>query len=110
MIKSNNNTHQFIHFGPRYCIKCRNNSIEIFDFFNNPMYYASVITAYEYSRKPLDEILGNRVIYRMRCRKCGTNYNIRWDEGYPLPDLYECNKDNALFIDSFKHCNALVDK
>lgn len=89
-----------LHFGPRYCRYCKTNSIEIFDYFNNPMGYATIADSYM-KYLPAGGILDKKVVYKMRCRRCGKEYRIRNDNGYPVPDLYPDNENYAEFIRLF---------
>lgn len=82
---------------PDFCDICKKQAIEIFDYFNNPMRYSKIVDAYE-RRQSIDGLLDKRAIYRMRCRSCGHVYSIRWEDEYPLPDLYPYHKSNQLFL------------
>ena len=89
-------TSPFIFYGPCFCRVCKNNSIELFDYFNNPLGYKHVSDHYMNAQSGKVEIdFGKYSIYRMRCRKCGTNYFIKWNNGYPLPQSnYDGFMDN----------------
>ena len=91
-------------FGPDYCKKCKTRSIEIFDFFNNPMGYNAISNAYMQGI-PNNGMLDKRAVYRMRCRRCATVFQIRWDNHYPVPDLYPANKDYKQFVQEFNDLN-----
>lgn len=40
-------------------------------------------------------------IYTMKCKYCGKQYNIIWDNGYPLPDLRSGGGLHKEFIDFY---------
>lgn len=68
-------------YRPEHCIKCDRDSIEVFDYFNRPMNYAKACIA----RATGQHYEFKNPIYAMRCRCCGTKYNIRYDsDGFPL--------------------------
>ena len=90
-----------IYYGPNFCLKCKNRSIEIFNYFNYPMGYDKIANAFM-SGYPVGTLLDKSAIYKMRCRKCGTNYSIRWEGEYPVPDLYKSHRDNREFLQMFK--------
>lgn len=91
-------------YGPDYCKKCKTKSIEIFDYFNNPMGYRSISNAYTQGI-PNKDLLNKRAVYRMRCRRCGTVFQIRWDNHYPVPDLYTENAKYEQFMKEFEIMN-----
>ena len=89
---------------PDFCPRCKRNTIEVFDYFNNPMGYTKIIDRYE-KRAPVDDLLNRRAIYRMRCKSCSKVYAIRWDGPYPIPDVYPTHENNREFIAFFSQMN-----
>jgi hypothetical protein len=71
-------------FRPELCQACKNQTIEIYDYYGNPLGYTKVIDRRELK---LDPELDKRAVYQMKCRRCGVIYDIVWVDGYPLPDL-----------------------
>lgn len=69
---------------PVLCSKCNNHTIEIYDYFGNPLGYERVLNRKEMH---LDSDLDAKAVYEMKCRKCGAKYNIIWENDYPYPDL-----------------------
>lgn len=98
---SSNVKYPIIYFGPDMCPKCKNRTIEIFDYFNNPMGYSKLLDLWN-KGKPITEIIDKRSIYKMRCRSCGTNYSIRYYGEIPLPDLFKLDEKNWAFMDKYK--------
>lgn len=92
-----------IIYGPDFCKKCNMRAIEIFDYFNSPMGYHNVAKDYMKGEPNKFAIMQRKTIYKMRCRNCGTTYNIRWDRGYPVPDLYTENESNRAFMIQYKN-------
>lgn len=65
-----------------YCFDCSNTSIEIFDYFDKPLYYNRLVTA-RLNKLPTRV---DRNIFVMRCTKCGKIYHIKYDEkDFPIP-------------------------
>lgn len=65
------------------CSNCGKDTIEIFDFFGNPVRYKAMILG-----KPESlEFLKDRNIYSMKCKNCGMEYKMEWkdDASYPIP-------------------------
>ena len=72
-----------------YCFKCNSQSIECFDFFNNPLGYSKMVNNKLYNRNWKD-ILKNKTIFNMECKSCGQKYDIMFtDDHFPKP----VNKD-----------------
>ena len=85
------------------CHRCGSESLELYDYFNNPMNYKEIINYYmEGSRMP--KALNNkRDFYTIRCKKCGKTYPIIWRRGFPLPDFNPRNISEFMY--DFKHAN-----
>lgn len=88
-------------YGPDFCRNCNRKSIELFDYWNNPMRYHDMVKDYLEFKPNRFTILNNKTVYKLRCRSCGKNYAIRWDRGYPVPDLYNENKNNNFFMSKY---------
>lgn len=73
-----------IFLSPALCSKCNTESIELYDYFGNPLGYSEILYRRELG---LDPDLNHRAIYEMKCRKCNSKYPIVWENGFPLPDL-----------------------
>lgn len=84
---------------PDYCSVCRRHTIEIFDYFNYPQHYADLALA-SFEHRPIP-CLDTRDIYTMRCRSCGKEYAIQWEDGMPKPVLYPDNRPIRHFIQSY---------
>lgn len=88
--------------GPDFCKACNTRSIELFDYWNNPMRYHDIAKDYMEFKPNRFAMFNKKTVYKLRCRNCGKNYPIRWDRGYPVPDLYKENKDNRFFMTRYR--------
>lgn len=92
----------FILYRMDYCTNCHTNSIEIYDYFNNPMGYKGMADLFM-SNSPMPKALINkREFYTFRCKRCGATYPIIWSHGYPIPDLSP--RHISMFMYNFKTC------
>ena len=85
------------------CHNCESDySLELYDYFNTPMGYRSIIDSFMNNNESMPKsLLNKRAFYNIRCKKCGTCYPIRWVHGYPLPDFG--TDDYKTFLREFKN-------
>ena len=95
------NNRPIIFYGPDWCKACNTRSIELFDYWNNPMRYHDMVKDYMAFKPNRFAILNKKTVYRLRCRNCGKDYTIRWDRGYPVPDLFIEDIDNKSFMQQY---------
>lgn len=88
-----------------YCDRCSQTKIELFDYFNNPMGYSKMVLGY-IQNGDVPEIINRKAVYRMRCRGCGKDYAIQWDNNFPRPihDKPE-NRFMNIFLGLYKEDN-----
>jgi len=87
------------------CNRCKTQAIEIYDKYNHPLNYRSIIDDYMKNIYTSNKFTGidniKYDIYDMKCRKCGQHYSIIWRNNYPLPDLTGSGGRIKEFIDFF---------
>lgn len=66
-----------------FCPNCGRNKIEMFNFFNSPMHYSSIVD--KFIRGDLIVDSHKYEAYMMRCTACGKCYDIIWDGNFPMP-------------------------
>ena len=70
---------------PDLCQRCKKQAIEIYDYFGNSLNYKSIVDKW---MNGIPIKLDNRYpIYSMKCKACGKEYKIVWNDEFPLPDL-----------------------
>lgn len=69
------------------CQNCGNQALEIYDYFNNPMGYKSIIDLFMSNQKMPSALINKRAFYTIRCKKCGHCYPIMWLGGFPIPEF-----------------------
>ncbi len=92
-----------LHYRYDYCFKCNSQSIECYDYFNNPIGYSKMVS---YKLNNMDwkgKILKGKVILKMECKSCGQKYDIIFEEKdkFPIPII----KDfllSKIFYSGFK--------
>ena len=82
------------------CPKCKHVSLELYDYFNNPMGYHSMIDCYEQGKRLPEGYINKRDFYTIRCKHCGTCFPIIWRLGYPFADCSPL--DREIFLKKFK--------
>lgn len=85
------------------CQNCGNQTLEIYDYFNNPMGYKSIVDLFMSNQKMPLSLMNKRAFYTIRCKKCGKMYPIIWVGGFPLPDFTPSHISE--FVQSFGELN-----
>lgn len=92
----------FIFYRMDRCQNCNSEySLEIYDYFNTPMGYRSIIDLFTAGKQMPKSYLNKRAFYTIRCKKCGKCYPIKWVRGFPLPDFG--TDDFKMFLREFKY-------
>lgn len=92
----------FIFYRMDRCQNCGTENLEIYDYFNNPMGYKSIVDLYMSGSLMPKAIINKRDFYTIRCKKCGKTYPIIWSYGFPLPDFSP--RHISRFLYAFKTC------
>lgn len=80
-----------------HCINCDSKrAIEAFNTFNKPVQFSMLLD----NIANLNKILDNVTLSHMKCRKCGKEYRIIWDENKIPRPLYVENKID-LFLNKY---------
>lgn len=75
---------------PLICPRCKTKSIELFSMKNKVIGYEKVLNNHI--------SIDNGVIYKLRCRKCGKDYSIRWIDGLPYIDVDDYGKKKFMVM------------
>ena len=87
-----------IFFGPKLCQACNKQGIEIYDRFDNPLGYSSLLR--DKNSTGLRSI-DRKAIYSMKCSYCGKQYDIHWVDNFPYPAMRDISVTQQ-FIKEFK--------
>lgn len=82
------------------CPRCKNLSLEIYDYWNNPMGYRHIIDAYTNGETMPVGMLNKREFYTIRCKKCGQAFPIIWRDRFPFAESNPMDK--SIFRGKFK--------
>lgn len=89
-----------LFFPYNYCMNCKMNSIEVYSWHNYAQRYEKILNQYKLSGKAPSDLLDKYGIYTMRCKNCGKEYKMVWENGIPRPIID--NFDTNLFMERFK--------
>lgn len=72
---------------PIHCVQCGNESVDVFDIYDRPIGYISMIRNFNVQEvlKFLEE--NERCLAYMKCTKCNRTYMIDWSKQIPRPLL-----------------------
>lgn len=76
-----------IHYRYDYCFKCSSQAIECYDYFDNPIGYSRLVNAKLSGRDWTAQFPRNKTIFTMKCKSCGQEYEISFDQDdhFPYP-------------------------
>lgn len=84
---------------------CRNcltpRSIELYNRYNKPIMYSSLIDRLEYGSK-LDDLLKKNELSHFKCRRCGKVYDIFWNIDKGIPEPLSNENTMMYFLDHYK--------
>lgn len=107
MMEIPRNNSDFYVYRMDRCQNCGNQSLEIYDYFNNPMGYKDIATRFITAKikdSLPESILNKRPFYTFRCKQCGKTYPIIWINGFPVPEFSASYVRD--FISEFQSLNS----
>ena len=88
-----------IFYPYNYCLNCKTNNIELYSWHNYGQGFAKMVNAYIFNGTlPNIDKYG---IYTMRCKNCGKEYKIIWEEN-KMPRPVTTNLTPSMFMNKYK--------
>lgn len=89
-----------------YCPRCGQHALDLFDYNNYRLNYSKAVLQYMQTGDPFNSYLDKRNIYKMRCRGCGKEYQIKWQDGFPMPIVDDPeNRSIKIFLNCYNESN-----
>lgn len=93
----------FIKYRPDYCVLCDSQrSIECYDIYGKPINYVILVDKYNRNKELALDILHNKNLSCMKCKRCHNEFRIDWSspDRFPKP-LYSDKFKLNLFINRY---------